>query len=217
MWYIFIIAFVIIGFFISPLFTGRNFKENTDSRYHIVSTNFPLNLNDTIKGMFSKKQIEEKIKRLAETSPPENLSFGAMCYIKTIVQYDTREYVCPICGEKTIYGKNVNTNKFEYIDGIFWEIDACRREIEKVKGINIKLDESQFCKHCSPEIKNPELCLLVNIANLNDTTKVCNISYMEIRYIHEFLNDQLVHKGERESETPLINNIPRIKELLGLK
>jgi hypothetical protein len=216
MWYILIIGFLLIGVFFSTKLRCQNPTINSDN-IRTTSTIKPLNPNDTIKGMFSKKQIDEKLKRLAKTPAPTNLAYGAKCYKMAIADASVYEYYCPVCGEKTVYKKGKLPKNIFYIDDLEEKISSCRREIEKVKGENIKLDESQFCKHCSPKTENPELCLLVNIAGQSDTTKVCNIRDIDIKIIGEFLNDKLVLTGNRDEETPLINDIDRIKKLLGVK
>jgi predicted RNA-binding Zn-ribbon protein involved in translation (DUF1610 family)/uncharacterized protein YneF (UPF0154 family) len=215
MWYILIALFLITSVFFGSRVINSQIKANPNAESSLLKS--PISENDTIKAMFSKKQIEKKLKHLAETPAPTNLSFGAMCYEMVAVDYDTHEYICPICGEKTVYKKNKNKEKFNYISGVIWEISACRREIEKVNGINIKLDEKQFCSHCSPKTERPELFLLVNIKGQNDTTKISNFSSMDIRILKEFLDDKLVHKTDYDSELPLVDNIERIKELLGIK
>jgi DNA-directed RNA polymerase subunit RPC12/RpoP len=216
MWYIIIIGFLIIGIFFGTRLSCQNPKPGSEND-NSISINSPLSQNDTIKAMFSKEQIDKKLKYLAETPPPQKLSFGAMCYKPAFESHIVNEYVCPVCGEKTVYKKGKDTEKSWFGEGLEKEINNCRREIENVKGIHIKLDESLLCKHCSPKIENPELCLLVNISGQSDTTRICNISYKDIQIIGEFLNDRLVHSGSREQETPLVNNIERIKELLGIK
>jgi hypothetical protein len=217
MWYIIIIGFLIIGIFFGTKIACQNPKPDSEND-HSISINSPLNQNDTINDMFSKEQIDKKLKHLAETPAPTKLSLGAACYDMALIQNTVLEYVCPVCDEKTIYKKNKGTAKFHYVEGyIFEEIPACRREIETVKGINIKLDESQFCSHCSPKTENPVLFLLVNIAGQTDTTKISHFSYSDIRLIHEFLDDKLIHQGDRDQELPLVQSIDRIKELLGLK
>jgi len=217
MWYIIIFVFLLAGALFGTKYIARQSGTDGENNSNKLTMNSFFGQNDTIKAMFSKKQIDQKLKHLAETPAPTNLSFGAMCYEMIAVDYDIQEYICPVCGEKTIYKKNKDKEKFVYINSVIWKISSCRREIEKINGINIKLDEKQFCNHCSPKTERPELFLLVNIAGLKDTTIISNFTYMDIRILNEFLNDKLVHKTDNDGETALVNNIDRIKELLGIK
>lgn len=84
-----------------------------------------------------------------------------------------------------------------------------------LKGINIKLDESQFCKKCSPHVEIPRLCFLVNISGTNDTTKVCDINSGDIRLLSEFLSGNLKHKDSFDFESPLVKYIFPNRKTLG--
>jgi len=204
-----------------------------------VSSNEVVEItNDTIRPLFSKAQIEEKLKILAETPPPTFNYFGAMCYA-TFRPPDKVSYICPICGEKTVYSCAIDnewlhetTSKQTYhfnepkkniINAeqrgfIQRELNRCRREIQKVKGINVYLDESEFCKHCSPSVKNPVLYLIVNISGESDSIKTRMDNYIDIQLIQEFLNGDLIHKDITGKEMePLVTHIDRIKKLLGIK
>lgn len=215
MWYIIIAGCLLIGVY----FTTRLRSCNTSNQSE--NSNISLNsadiANDTIKGMFSKKQIDQKLKRLAETDPPKELSFGAMCYKVAFENFNVFEYICPTCGEKTVYKRGKNNEESWIIENLEKNLNLCRSGIGKIKGINIKLDESLLCKHCSPDTDSPSLCLWVNISGQSDTTKVCNVNSKDIQILGEFLNDKLLHSGSRDEETPLVNNLARIKELLGMK
>lgn len=216
MWYFLTAIVLLIGIIFSSGLMSCNTKAPSEKNLNTNLGSFS-GTNDTIKAMFSKKQIDEKLKHLAETPAPTKLSFGAECYKMAYTDHSIYEYICPECGEKTVYSKKKNPEKAYFIQHIEKDINLCRREVQKVSGINIKLDESQFCKHCRPQKDDPVMCLLVNIAGQSETTKVCNIDSKDIQLIQEFLSDKLVHTGEQDEETPLVNNIVRIKELLGIK
>lgn len=218
MWYLIIIIILTFGFiFTSKISAQTNDKLNKNNEIK-SKEKFEI-INDTIKPLYSKKQIEKKLKHLAETPPPTDLSFGAMCYSISISSIDKFTYICPICGERTIYNqKKVDKDEWWTVKSVLeYGLTSCRREVEKIKGINIRLDESQFCKHCSPDIKKPELCLLVNIGGESDTSKVCDINYLDIRKIQEFLNGELIHITGNEGEVPLVNDIEWLKKLFGIE
>jgi DNA-directed RNA polymerase subunit RPC12/RpoP len=219
MWYIAIIFFLIIGTIVSCNVKSKEIgKKEINQNNDNALINNPI---DTIRPMYSKKNIEKKLKKLAETPPPEELSFGAMCY-KVSGPPETASYICPACGNKTLHkikqeNENIyNNNGWKKIEAVIGGIAACRKEAEKIKGINFEIDESQFCKHCRPDIEEAQLCLKINISNSNDTTTVCDIDYLDVRLIKEFLNDELKHKDSYDGESPLVNHIYRIKELLGM-
>jgi predicted RNA-binding Zn-ribbon protein involved in translation (DUF1610 family) len=215
MWYIIIAGCLLIGLFFTTKFRSCNTPgQQSNTNHSIIAQG---NENDTIKDMFSRQQIDQKLKHLAETPAPKNLSFGAECYEKVFREYNVYEYSCPVCGEKTVYKNDQNNNNYDLMETLDLNLNRCRIEIEKVKGINIKLDEKEFCEHCSPKLSNPKMYLLINIAGQKDTTKISNFYYWDIRLIQEFLDDKLIHKDDQDSESPLKDNIIRIKELLGIK
>jgi hypothetical protein len=92
MWYFLIIGFLILGFLFGSKLISKNTGEKSIAKNYAIPINSPLNENDTIKAMFSKKQIDEKLKHLAETPAPPNLSFGAMCYEIVAVYNSIHEY-----------------------------------------------------------------------------------------------------------------------------
>jgi hypothetical protein len=218
MWYLIVIIILTFGFIFTNKISAQT-KDKLNKNKEIKSKEKLKIVNDSIKPLYSKEQIEEKLKHLAETTPPTDLSFGAMCYSIAISSTDKFTYICPICGERTIYKKSKLDNEDWW--NVKWILESglssCRREVEKISGINIQLDESQFCGHCSPNIKKPELCLLVNIGGESDTSKVCNINYLDIRKIQEFLNGELIHKTGNDGEVPLVNDIEWFKQLFGFE
>jgi ribosomal protein S18 len=220
MWYLIFIGFAILGVLFAPKVMAQNIMTDNTSNQNKKQVN-PLDSiapSDTIVPLYSKAQIEEKLKKLATTPPPTELSFGAMCYGMSASYIDKLTYICPICGEKTHYKKSkLKDNWWNIYKTLQWGLPSCRREIVKVKGVNIWLDESQFCKHCSKKNEKPTLCLKVNIGGESDTTKTCEIDYEDLVVLQEFLNGSLKHKGSHDTETPLMDKIDRIKKLLGIE
>ncbi|NVO02364.1 MAG: hypothetical protein HXX09_06635 [Bacteroidetes bacterium] len=193
--------FVAIGFgslFSKPL-TNQNIKPSEPS----------ISPEDSIKGPFTRKHIKEKLIELSKTKGPEVLNPGAMCY-EISAPPKRAEYVCPKCGEKTIYTES-------FVSFITNDIPSCRYIVNSLKGFNAVLDESQFCKKCSHNIKSPELCFEVKYNDENETHKTCGISETDMELVSEFLNGSLAHKGYHGSEEPLINYIDRLETLLDIK
>jgi len=146
-------------------------------------------------------------------------------------------YICPICKEETFYKTNasldywlhpfgkqiiVENNKIINIEAwsdTHWilreKLNIYKDEVQKIKEIHLALDESEFCKYCSPFVKKPQLYLLTNIEGETDTNKII----MNLRYLHsiellrDFLNGTLVCTSKKHLDFCR----ERIKELLGLK
>ncbi len=167
--------------------------------------------------MFSKEELDKKLAHLAETPPPENLSLGAMCYSVAYQENHFHEYNCPVCWQKTIYRRETDGKRFQYIDAMLsHNLYNCRSEISKIEGIDVKLDEIEFCEHCSPGIQRPQLYLIITIKGMPRSIKTSSFNSFDLQIINEFLNGQLIHKDKFNNETPLANYLDRIKELLGL-
>ena len=165
----------------------------------------------------TKQEILEKLSLLEKTNAPEKLSIGAMCY-KVAGPPDRVEYICPVCGEKTLYSSSQNkTNKIKEIDTIDSILPFWRKNISTLEKFNIKLDESQFCSKCSPEIKEPKLGIVVRYTDDSEPVKIYDISIDDYSLLYEFFNNKTIHKGDRDSETPLKDHQKRISELLGIK
>jgi len=210
MWYIAVIIVLTFGFAFTNKISAQT-KKN--SKNEIQSKEKLEIVNDTIKPLYSKKQIEDKLNYLAKTPPPTDLSFGAMCYSVIITAFGQSTYICPICGERTIYNVNfLNKNK-DWLNAIAMELESYRREVEKINGINIRLDESQLCGHCSPKVEKPEFSLLINVGGESDTTTLRKITDSDIRKIKEFLDGKLIYRTENDFEFPLVNDIEWLKQL----
>jgi len=101
MWYLIVILVLLAGIF----FTNKIHAQIKNESEKELKTKKKSSVeSDTLTPLYTKEQIEEKLDYLCKTPPPDELSFGAMCYsvIVTAVQ-EKYTYVCPVCGEKTIY------------------------------------------------------------------------------------------------------------------
>ena len=190
--------------------------------------------SDTAAFFFSKKQIVEKLERL-ETNPPQIklTSWWLMCCL------DKVSYICPKCGTKTCYNNpdwdwlmSLGTEKYiwnnngyfepaifgkNYVN-IVYNIPYCRKEIQKIKGIHVDLDESEFCESCSFSNRRPTLYLKIKIDRQFRVIKTPNISSYDIQLLANFLNDNPIFYIETHNEeTSSINYIERLKELLGIE
>jgi predicted RNA-binding Zn-ribbon protein involved in translation (DUF1610 family) len=164
---------------------------------------------DSIKGKLKRSYIKEKLNALAESPDIKDLKIGAMCYA-AMAERDSAEYVCPKCGEKTLYVEQ----KGWYVSR---ELRQCRTNASLITEIELKLDESQFCKKCSPGIEKPILCMDYKFADDTKSTKVCDISSNDLQIIKEFLQGKEKHKTFNDGEEPMKQFVPRLSELLGVK
>jgi hypothetical protein len=204
MWYILVsviaAAGIILGF--TSCFSGNSVKDQPIDQ--------SLNPSDSIKKQLTRAELLAKMAELANKKVPDELSQGAMCY-KVAAPPSRMEYVCPVCGEKTLYtddaGYFLNRN-----------LSECRSIANTLIEVNCKLDESQFCKHCTPDLKEtPQLCITTQLKGEETVTKFCGVDREEMQILQEFFNGKVVHTGDTGYETPLKEELDEIARMLGIE
>ncbi len=157
----------------------------------------------------TQEQITEKLKQLKARETPE-LRIGAMCY-EMASPPKRAEYVCPKCGEKTLY-------KTEDAASVIQTFPFYHRSFARLKAktnLSLELDESSFCAHCSPNAKQHELKLIVTYAD-GSTHTTAPISSHDLIILNSFFADLAIYATENEGTESLKKELPRIRELLGI-
>jgi hypothetical protein len=194
MWYNIIFTAVIFIAVIAG-FSGYSFAKG-NSGY----TPDKIKLVDALEEL---QKIPTEKSSANNNSPAELL--GAMCY-KMAAPLQRIEYICPVCGERTLYDLNYNDvdNLYDY-----------RALVKQITKIEVKLDESQFCKKCSKNITDPHFCLLVKYGKNKDFHKTCGINRDDIILLREFseVQKELIVNGTKH---PIMNYKARLEELLGV-
>jgi hypothetical protein len=161
----------------------------------------------------SKKiDVDRLLKRVADTPAPKELNPGAMCY-SMMVPPDRAEYVCPSCGTKTIHA----LNQLE----LGWGAPALsvkhyRTYVEQLNklGLVAKLDESFLCSACN---KDGKTSLFLEVTVKGRVVRNALVDMNDLRKLIAFVQGDLVWKGEQDMERPLKPELPRIRQLLGVK
>ena len=179
---------------------------------------------ETVKSM-SRAELESMLRKV-ETSEAPKPKMGAMCY-KVAAPPNRAEYVCPVCGERTLYAIDpkkadspndaVSADRAQ-VKTLGWELPACRREMEALKKnskLKLSLDESSFCKKCQPKAKERGLKLTVTYDDGKKHT-VSPVGYYDILLLRDFLKGQLSCEAERQASYPIRKKMARLRELLGL-
>jgi hypothetical protein len=166
--------------------------------------------------------IRGLLKKLADTPVAKGKRVNAMCYSVSLAP--TRaDYVCPKCGERTLYDSDKLTpdGRTQKDSAEFMQrtLPACRllfKDLQKVAGEAITLDESQFCKKCSPKATEPTLVL--HIAYKDEKARdVENVQPHDLLILREFLAGELLTEEFGKKTMPLKEYLPRLQELLGVK
>jgi len=131
--------------------------------------------------------------------PPE----GAMCY-DMAAPVNRVQYHCPVCEESTSYYSTFGDN--------IGDLYNIRLSISRITKIDVKLDESQFCKKCSPDVKNPEYCIIVTYGKNAQPHKTCGIDLVDLSLLYDFSEGKKEHNN-----SPISKYKERLEELLGTK
>jgi hypothetical protein len=202
MWYIIIIIISAAGIIFGTYSCNFINKKTHDSDKDIAP-------DDTLKGVYKRSVIKEKLESLANSPAPSDLKPGAMCYA-AMLERDSAEYVCPKCGERTLY-----TNSAGWF--VRRDLPVCRTIADSIPAINLQLDESQYCKKCCPNIETPQLCLTYNLADDANETHICGIYPNDLKIMKEFMQGKNKHITENDGEVALKEYLPRLRELFGIK
>jgi hypothetical protein len=156
----------------------------------------------------NKAGIRKMLATIEKAKAPEE-KMGAMCY-SVAMPPPTLSYVCPACGEKTLY-----TNDVVWKWG--FTLDACRRLFKELpKHETMTLDESSFCKQCTPGTNAPALKLQIRFDN-GTTNTVSNLTDNDLRLLGGFLSGKLDYPTFNAGTGALKDKLPRLRELLGIK
>jgi hypothetical protein len=189
---------------VAAVFGAVRHRVKQDSGIAIPGTG--IQLSDL--GTISWSEVEILLDRLETTEAPEPV-FGAMCY-EMVAAPEVAEYVCPVCGEKTVYA-DYDT---EFIE---CGLQVCRRVfdgIDEAAEMDIRLDESRLCSSCTPA-GDVEQVLFLEVT-LEDGSVVRNsVSEYDLRILEGFLRGRLFYYTWNDGQEPLKPHIERIRELLG--
>lgn len=171
-----------------------------------------------------REQIREMLKKLSDSPPPKKLSAGAMCY-SMAAPPQVGTFICPKCGERTLYDESEKAPPLDRAEKgtarlVEWEVPACRRQIaaiRKLVGDSVTLDESQFCRKCSPNTTSPKLVLHVAYKGEKKTVDIDNVDCDDLCILHDLFSGKLTAEGDQGREYPLKDRLPRLQELLGVK
>ena len=86
-----------------------------------------------------------------------------------------------------------------------------------IPNLNITLNESQYCKQCTPNVDIPKLGLIIQYQDQTEPHRIWGVTWLDLKIIKATLEGQLKYTKEREVEAVLKNELPRLEELLGVK
>jgi predicted RNA-binding Zn-ribbon protein involved in translation (DUF1610 family) len=163
-----------------------------------------------VKGL-TRAEIQQKLQKLKDAPAPAKVAHGAKCYAM-FRPPGRAEYVCPKCGEKTLY-----TNQMAKV--VTSDLICSRARfgmLQKAAGEGVSLDESEFCRKCSPDVKDPKLVLKIAYTDGNPKT-VVEVDMVDILLLAELFSGELTHCFNGPDTEALKNHFPRLQQLLGVE
>lgn len=162
-----------------------------------------------VKSM-TQQQIRDMLANIEKKTAPEP-KMGAMCYDRAAPP-DRAEYVCPKCGEKTLYTKEAAWK-------LQFTVEFCRREflpLRKCTALALALDESSYCSRCRPDAKEHEMALIVTYEDGSSYTN-SPVDKFDLAALTAFLKGGAECKTFNDGTRPLKEMLPRLRELLGVQ
>jgi hypothetical protein len=159
----------------------------------------------------SRQQIAEKLRMLSTTEPKHPLGSGAMCYQPRALPEST-DYVCPKCHARTHYANDSQLASF-----IVAGLPAARKAQGRISGLDVRLDESEFCEKCRAKISSsPQLILVVTFPD-GTSQRTRGVQADDLDLVLDLLAGEVVHRGSSDEESALKDHLPRLRELLGME
>ncbi len=155
-------------------------------------------------GFRTYTSIEAKLDSLSKT-PKVEPTRGAMCYEPMMRNNESKDFICSKCKKATKY--DIET---------YEEIVQAKRILEGIKNLKVVIDDSGFCKSCSPK---PSLRFKVSIYYPDKKDPIVSeLSIQDVNIIKQFLDGSKVYTGERDSKTDMKDMLPLLKRVfLGVK
>jgi len=171
----------------------------------------------------TREKLANKLSQLPYDLEKDEIPQGAMCYSQSPPEYQEQqtEYICPVCGERTFHYTGLKDALEE--KGNISYLDNYRNKVKQITKIDVKLDESEFCKNCSPNIKKPKYCIIVTYGENAKPHKTCDVSLDDINLLYDFSEGKKEHSIyyaflEMEKEKiPIEKYKARLEDLLGTK
>ena len=162
-----------------------------------------------VKSM-SRADVEKKLQNIAAQKAPIPLMV-ATCY-KVAVTPKRAEYVCPVCGEKTLY----TDNTAQFINRNLEKVRIEFANLKRATDLQVELDESSLCKKCHLETLNRTWVLKITYADgsKHEYPKVLPDDLVLLRF---FFCDSLTYLDSINHEQSIKPKLPRLRELLGIK
>ena len=127
---------------------------------------------------------------------------------------DRAEYVCPVCGTKTLYVRE-GDHSWRHWFVIHSALSKYRKHCEELRelGWDVTLDESFLCSKCRKPKEPQDLVLVVTIDKKATRTQY---ESDDLEKLVAFAKKKRTWKTAQDRERPLKDELPRLRKLLGV-
>jgi len=160
----------------------------------------------------SRADMARRLRKLADTPCDRELAPGAMCY-SPAASPDRAEYVCPRCGEKTLFAPGEPNASRAYT--VHTGIPACRRYAREIVDLDVELVEIGYCASCFPGSMRSRLDLEVRYPD-GTAQRTEGVGETDLLMLVRFTTGKLTIDRGMMGEKLLKHQMPRLRELLGV-
>lgn len=210
MWYIAAAAGVVLVGALSGFTRSRgNTSDKQLLPFDAISS---ASIQSQMVQALSMEEVDLLLAKLESEEPPDPVS-GAMCYAP-MAYPDSAEYICPLCGEKTVYSGS-------QITLVEWGLPGARRLGESINSsteFNVVLDETLFCEFCCDSSDlDIDPALVLRVFHQDGSETVNTVSEFDLRMLFSFLQGRLFYMTSNDGQEPLRDHSDRIRQLLGIE
>jgi len=154
----------------------------------------------------TRQELIKRLEKLAQSESPKDLAIGAMCYemMASVIE----ETPCPDCKRTKIVGEK---------DEILRKYNVPLKRIQD-RGIQVKLILPDHCPGCGDGLKEKKFQLEIKYPDQPDPVRVeLTDGAHDLEIMALFLQGKDRLKHENDAETPLKDQLDRLRELFGVK
>jgi len=156
----------------------------------------------------SRTDVETMLESIEEGEEPDPV-MGAMCY-EMVAGPSVIEYICPICGERTLYDDYAAVWKVEELFSVRSLFDS----LSVLADMDLSLDETGFCVQCGGQVAEPSPILIAAFEDSDPCSSA--VSSEDLRLLIGFFSGETWYETFNDGRMPIRPELPRVRRLLGM-
>lgn len=156
----------------------------------------------------SRSDVETMLEAIEDVEEPDPV-MGAMCY-EMVAGPSVIEYICPICGERTLYDDYAAVWNVEELFSVRSLFDS----LTVLADMDLSLDETGFCVQCSGQEVDPAPVLIAAFEDSDPCSSA--VSTEDLRLLIGFFSGETWYETFNDGRMPIRPELSRVRRLLGL-